>query len=473
MTCLFLASCERSVFTGFIEPTDFENCKIYVESNPSKASIYIDGLNSGKTTPDTINWLTSGKNKITLKLDLYEDTTETVFLSKDITNKLYIDFESNSRNYGKIECTSFPSNAELLLNNKSTNQKTPTIIKGLLPAHYYLKYRYPLHRDDSLLVTVISNRTTPANITLEDTTKWVSYDSYTAKLPSNTVFSVVADKQNTIWIATERGLVRKKGSDLYTFNTSNSILRTNIINHVAVDSRNRIWVSTPLGIYVVDNSIITDYSYNLPMQIFRMIVFGKTGTVWAATSIGLCRLDGTNWTIFNTSNSGIRDNYVPCIAIDKDDKIWVGSSSGYSGLSVFDGTFWTYHNPTSINSVQIGSSTLSIHISEDGKVWVGSNRYPSPGGPLICYDGTSWSLVAKNAFGIQMFQSINSSNDKVFFGAKTGLGILYKDGSTKFINYGNARINYLWINSLTFDNNGDLWIGTLINGAAKFKKEYF
>lgn len=466
-----LISCERSVFTGYEELKEIENCKIVIKSNPTNASIYFDGKNTGKKTPDTLDWLSSGTNKITLKLELYEDTTETVQLAKDKMTSLYIDFEANSRNYGKIDCSSFPTNAEIFLDGKPVNQKTPHTIKGILPGHYFVKYRFPSHRDDSLLTTVYSNYATPVHINLEDTTKWVSYNVSNSKMPSNNIFSIAVDKQNNIWFGTELGLAKKSGKDWFIYTTKNSVLKTNTINHITADSQNRIWISTDKGIFLLENSTIVDYSFNIVNQPFKMIAIDKDGTVWAATNIGLCKLGLNNWIIYNTSNSGIKDNYVTCLAIDKSNKVWAGS--GYNGISVFDGTSWTAHTTSTINLPSAGSGVLSIHISEDGKVWAGTNRYPSTGGPLICFNGSTWSLVANNVFGNQVFQSINSSNDMVFFGSKVGMGILKKDGTTKFIKYGNIRIDYLWVNALAFDSNSDLWVGTLIAGSGKFKKEHF
>lgn len=471
LSIFILISCERSVFTGYEEPKEIENCKIVIKSNPTNASIYFDGKNTGKKTPDTLDWLNSGTNKITLKLELYEDTTETVQLAKDKINSLYIDFEANSRNYGKIDCSSFPTDAEIFLDGKPVNQKTPYTIKGILPGRYFVKCRFPSHRDDSLLTTVYSNYATPVHINLEDTTKWVSYNASNSKMPSNNIFSIAVDKQNNIWFGTELGLAKKSGNDWFIYTTKNSILKTNTINHVAADSQNRIWISTDKGIFLLENSTVVDYSFNLANQPFKMTAIDKGGTAWAATNLGLCKLVSDNWIIYNTSNSGIKDNYVTCLAIDKNNKVWAGS--GYNGISVFDGTSWTAHTSLTINLPSAGSGILSIHISEDGKVWAGTNRYPSTGGPLIYFDGSTWSLVANNAFGNQVFQSINSSNDIVFFGSKAGMGILKKDGTTKFIRYGNIRIDYLWVNTLVFDSNGDLWVGTLIAGSGKFKKEHF
>ena len=40
---------------------------------------------------------------------------------------------------------------------------------------------------------------------------------------------------------------------------------------------------------------------------------------------GLAKFDGTTWTVYNTSNSGLPDNYVSSIAIDGSGNKWIGT----------------------------------------------------------------------------------------------------------------------------------------------------
>ncbi len=40
---------------------------------------------------------------------------------------------------------------------------------------------------------------------------------------------------------------------------------------------------------------------------------------------GLAKFDGVNWTVYNTSNSGLPDNHVYAIAIDGQGNKWIGT----------------------------------------------------------------------------------------------------------------------------------------------------
>jgi ligand-binding sensor domain-containing protein len=60
------------------------------------------------------------------------------------------------------------------------------------------------------------------------------------------------------------------------------------------------------------------------------------GNKWIGTDGGgLAKFDGVNWTVYNTSNSGLPGNSVNAIAIDGQGNKWIGTYGG--GLAKFDG----------------------------------------------------------------------------------------------------------------------------------------
>lgn len=69
---LLITSCDSSE-----DPMTPANTKgsIYITSNPAGAEIWIDGINSTLTTPDTVTNVEEGVRNVTLKLQDYKDTT--------------------------------------------------------------------------------------------------------------------------------------------------------------------------------------------------------------------------------------------------------------------------------------------------------------------------------------------------------------------------------------------------------------
>ena len=78
---------------------------IYLTSIPADAEIWIDGSNTFKTTPDTINDVDEGVRSVTLKLQDYRDTTFSISVTEGgtsiVTNVLLVS-DINTELYGPI-----------------------------------------------------------------------------------------------------------------------------------------------------------------------------------------------------------------------------------------------------------------------------------------------------------------------------------------------------------------------------------
>ncbi len=78
------------------------------------------------------------------------------------------------------------------------------------------------------------------------------------------------------------------------------------------------------------------------------------------------KFDGTNWIVYNTSNSGLPNDFISSLAIDNNGNIWIGSA----GLDESDGTGWSTY--TISNSGLPDNYVRSIAIDENGWKWLGT-----------------------------------------------------------------------------------------------------
>ncbi|MEN6512092.1 MAG: two-component regulator propeller domain-containing protein, partial [Chloroherpetonaceae bacterium] len=87
-------------------------------------------------------------------------------------------------------------------------------------------------------------------------------------------------------------------------------------------------------------------------------------TMWVGTDGGLVSIDKTTGdpTFYNSSNSGLPNNYVWSIAIDGSGTKWIGTLAG--GLAQFDGTNWTVYH--ALKSGLPNNFVLSIAIDGSG-----------------------------------------------------------------------------------------------------------
>jgi hypothetical protein len=82
LTAFLLVSCEDTG-TDPIDPGPSTG-SILLQSTPTGASIFVDGNNTGKVTPDSVTNLSAGTRTVRLSLTGYEDTTFTVTVTAGI-----------------------------------------------------------------------------------------------------------------------------------------------------------------------------------------------------------------------------------------------------------------------------------------------------------------------------------------------------------------------------------------------------
>ncbi len=90
ITAMIFTSCDST--DDPINPTPTGS--IYLTSNPAGAQIWLDGVNTSQTTPDTVLDVDEGVHSVTLKLQDYSDTTFSISVTRDelrvVTNVLLV-----------------------------------------------------------------------------------------------------------------------------------------------------------------------------------------------------------------------------------------------------------------------------------------------------------------------------------------------------------------------------------------------
>ena len=106
VTLLFLSLVIASCDNNTTEPTVPDNTgKIFINSTPNGAQIFVDGTNTSKVTPDSTDKLSTGNHDITLKLDRYRDTTITVSVVQGLTTSKFVQLTSDisTTTYGPVK----------------------------------------------------------------------------------------------------------------------------------------------------------------------------------------------------------------------------------------------------------------------------------------------------------------------------------------------------------------------------------
>ena len=216
------------------------------------------------------------------------------------------------------------------------------------------------------------------------------------------------------------------GTKWYNYSPPTSIAYSGC-SSIAFQNDGKIWFTTANnGAYMYNGTSWQQYKTSVFTGANSMTI-DNNGNKWFATSAGLVKYDGSNWTAFNTSNSGLKFNTVNDLAVDKNGNVWLATGSfdemsdpTTGRIAKFDGTNWTYYNPFNDD---MGSNFVStIAVDPNGKIWAGTYS------GLTVFDGSKW--------------------------------INYTDSHTN-------PANNLQVLSIDFDSHGNKWFGTAC-GILKF-----
>lgn len=198
----------------------------------------------------------------------------------------------------------------------------------------------------------------------------------------------------------------------------------------------------------------------LPYNTVRCVSINPfTNDVWAGTDYGLAKFDGTNWTVYNTLNSGLTDNRILSITTAPNGNLWVGTLAG--GVFSFDGSNWT--NFTMANSDLPDNQIKDIVFDQDGFMWIATT------GGLAMYNGSVWTIwnVFNSSIPTNNVSSIKiaSDNSKRIGAVNGGLQIISADNTTMttYWSYNSSLIDNT-ILMIDFDSAELLWMATPSGG---------
>ena len=191
---------------------------------------------------------------------------------------------------------------------------------------------------------------------------WTWYTS-SQGLPNNWVYSITQDGNGDHWFGTYSGKVGKLTGTTWQSHDARSVTLPAYGGYaLAADKQGHIWFATSHGVVRYDGSQWTtfDTSDGLGHNEVRAIVVDQAGTRWFATLGGVTRYDGSTWKTF-TKTDGLADNGIFSLVIDNNGVLWAGS---FTGVSKYNGSQWS--KTLTKNWAQ------SLAVDAQNNLWVGS-----------------------------------------------------------------------------------------------------
>ena len=127
-------------------------------------------------------------------------------------------------------------------------------------------------------------------------------------------------------------------SNIFSYNTDNSILKSNKINKIAIDANNIAWIATSNGLYrLYKQKLIAFYVSNgLPSNYINDIAIASVGVRYIATLNGISHMVGSSFETISAADSDIWSQNIKSIAYKESNTILASTLSKLNQIALND-----------------------------------------------------------------------------------------------------------------------------------------
>jgi signal transduction histidine kinase/ligand-binding sensor domain-containing protein/CheY-like chemotaxis protein/HPt (histidine-containing phosphotransfer) domain-containing protein len=312
-------------------------------------------------------------------------------------------------------------------------------------------------------------------------------------LPQGTVFVTLQDSQGFVWLATEDGLIRYDGYELFRYAYSRSVrggLPGNYIQTIVEDAHHDLWIAIKDGGLARWDRATDSFSVyrhdpanpnSLASDAVHAVLVDARQRVWIGTSnAGLDILDPASGRIEHlrhdpTDPASLTDDRINTLTLDRAGALWVGTEAGLERWQPEHRAFTHFHHeatdPRSLSSSRI-SRVLE---DQSGELWVGTfdaglDRLDHEGRVVQVFrhdPSNAGSLVTDDVRAI-----LEDQAGHLWIGTAGGLELLNRP-TGQFTHYRHDAsdadsLRDSFIMSLYQDAAGLVWIGTRAGGVSRW-----
>jgi ligand-binding sensor domain-containing protein len=180
--------------------------------------------------------------------------------------------------------------------------------------------------------------------------------------------SLCIDNNDNLWVAAYYGVYRFDGTQWTSFQTTQQFTFSNHwANEMIADDNNSIWIACEQSNLVkFDGTNWTKFTVNqdVPNGVYRSVGVDNTGIVWVGSlAAGVFKNQGNSFTILKRDEMPSLCNTINSIGFDKNQNGWFGTENG---LLKYDGSIWTSFLE---DEYSIGVPIKSIAIDNNDDVW--------------------------------------------------------------------------------------------------------
>lgn len=312
-------------------------------------------------------------------------------------------------------------------------------------------------------------------------------------LPQGTVYASLQDTQGFVWLATEDGLVRYDGHELFRYAyaaSAHSGLPGNFVRDIVEDSHHDLWIAIKdAGIArwnrVTDSFTVYRHDPTNPASLAsdatRVVRIDPRGRVWIGMEdAGVDALDPVTGRIehfrHDSANpDSLSDDRTFTLAVDHSGALWLGTASGLDRWQPERNGFTHYRNNPADPHTLSGKQVSQVVEDRQGYLWVGSfdgglDRMDRGGHVLDSFRHDPQRATSLGSDDVRAVLEDHAGH--VWIGTSEGLDLLDR-ATGRFWHYrhdetdaGSLRDSSIM--SLYEDSSGLVWIGTRSGGVSRW-----
>ena len=312
-------------------------------------------------------------------------------------------------------------------------------------------------------------------------------------LPQGTVFVTLQDSQGFVWLATEDGLIRYDGHELYRYAYSRSArggLPGNYIHAIVEDAHHDLWLAIKDGGLARWDRATDSFSVyrhdpanpdSLASDAVHAVLVDARNRVWVGTSnAGLDILEPASGRIQHLRHDAqdpdsLVDDRITTLALDHAGVLWVGTEAGLERWQPERHAFSHFHHAAADAHSLSGERISRVLEDPSGALWVGTF---DAGLDLMDRDGRVlqvWRHDAGNGASLvndDVRALLEDQAGHLWVGTAGGLELLNRTAG-QFSHYRHDAsdadsLRDSFIMSLYQDAAGLVWIGTRAGGVSRW-----
>ncbi|RTE87055.1 MULTISPECIES: ligand-binding sensor domain-containing diguanylate cyclase [Gammaproteobacteria] len=188
-------------------------------------------------------------------------------------------------------------------------------------------------------------------------------------LPNNSIVSLFEDRENSIWVGTNGGLVRLRSAPFRSFESVDG-LSDDFVRGLAESKDGRVYIATSRGMSCLYGDEVQPCfdAPELANESFLSVAEDANGGVWMGTvSNGVFHYYNGELTQY-TQEQGLPDMDIRSIETTENQGVWFGTALGL--VQIEDGVSHSFTEYEGLTDNFI----MSVHEARDGTIWVGTGH---------------------------------------------------------------------------------------------------